>query len=160
MISIAQQASTGKVAIGVDTHKYLHVAVALDELGGRLADLTVAADSGGYALLEQWATGLGRVIAFGIEGTGSYGAGVASHVHRRGHRVIEVNRPDRRERRLNGKSDLLDAENAARAVLSGRATAAPKAADGEVEMLRQIKIAKDTAVKAGRRRWSPSRRSP
>ncbi len=148
MISIAQQASTGKVAIGVDTHKYLHVAVALDELGGRLADLTVAADSGGYALLEQWATGLGRVIAFGIEGTGSYGAGVASHVHRRGHRVIEVNRPDRRERRLNGKSDLLDAENAARAVLSGRATAAPKAAEGEIEMLRQIKIAKDTAVKA------------
>lgn len=87
-------------------------------------------------------------MAFGIEGTGSYGAGVASHLHRQGHRVIEVNRPDRRERRLNGKSDSLDAENAARSVLSGRATATPKAADGQIEMLRQIKIAKDTAVKA------------
>lgn len=148
MTSIAQQGRPRNVAIGIDTHKYLHVAVALDELGGRVAELTVSADSGGYALLEQWATGLGRIIAFGIEGTGSYGAGVASHVHRRGHRVIEVNRPDRRERRLNGKSDLLDAENAARAVLSGRATATPKTADGQIEMLRQIKIAKDTAVKA------------
>jgi len=148
MNSIAQQAPQRKVAIGVDTHKYLHVAVALDELGGRLADLTVSADSGGYALLEAWATGLGRIIAFGIEGTGSYGAGVTSHVRRCGHRVIEVNRPDRRERRLSGKSDLLDAENAARAALSGRATATPKAADGQIEMLRQIKIAKDTAVKA------------
>jgi transposase len=59
-----------------------------------------------------------------------------------------VNRPDRRERRLNGKSDALDAENAARAVLSGRATATPRTADGQVEMIRQIKIAKDTAVKS------------
>lgn len=148
MDSIAQEAPPRKVAVGVDTHKHVHVAVALDELGGRLGALTVSADSGGYRQLEQWATGLGRIIAFGVEGTGSYGAGVASHVHRQGHRVIEVNRPDRRERRLNGKSDLLDAENAARAVLSGRATATPKAADGQIEMLRQIKITKDTAVKA------------
>ena len=108
----------------------------------------MSADSGGYVQLAAWAVGHGRILAFGIEGTGSYGAGVASHLHRQGHRVIEVNRPDRRERRLNGKSDLLDAENAARAVLSGRATATPKTADGQIEMLRQIKIAKDTAVKA------------
>lgn len=87
-------------------------------------------------------------MAFGIEGTGSYGAALASLVRRRGHRVIEVARPDRRDRRLHGKNDLLDAENAARAVLSGRATATPKNADGTVELLRQIKIAKDTAVKA------------
>lgn len=148
MTIIAQQHSSRKVAIGVDTHKHVHVAVALDELGGRLGELSVAADSGGYLQLERWATDLGRIIAFGIEGTGSYGAGVTSFVHRRGHRVIEVNRPDRRERRANGKSDLLDAENAARAVLSGRATATPKTADGTIEMLRQIKIVKDTAVKA------------
>jgi transposase len=145
---IAQQPHPRKVAIGVDTHKYVHVAVALDELGGRLGELTVTADSGGYAQLERWAASQGRILAFGIEGTGSYGAGVTSFIHRRGHRVIEVNRPDRRERRANGKSDLLDAENAARAVLSGRATATPKTADGQIEMLRQIKIAKDTAVKA------------
>lgn len=148
MSSIAQQPSPRKVAIGVDTHKHVHVAVALDELGGRVGELTVSADSGGYAGLERWAAEQGTILAFGIEGTASYGAGLTGFVRRHGHRVIEVNRPDRRERRLNGKSDALDAENAARAVLSGRARATPKAADGQIEMLRQIKIAKDTAVKA------------
>ena len=108
----------------------------------------MSADSDGYARLERWAVEQGVILAFGIEGTASYGAGVTDYVRRHGHRVIEVNRPDRRERRLNGKSDALDAENAARAVLSGRATATPKAADGQIEMLRQIKIAKDTAVRA------------
>ena len=136
------------VAIGVDTHKHVYVAVALDELGGRLGELTVATDRGGAEQLERWAVSHGRILAFGVEGTGSYGAGVTSYLQRQGHRVIEVNRPDRRERRMNGKSDALDAENAARAVLSGRATATPKTADGQIEMLRQIKIAKDTAVKA------------
>jgi transposase len=148
MSSIAQPPLPRNVAIGVDTHKHIHVAVALDELGGRLGELTVATDRGGAEQLERWAISHGRILAFGIEGTGSYGAGVASHLQRQGHRVIEVNRPDRRERRMNGKSDALDAENAARAVLSGRATATPKAADGQIEMLRQLKIAKDTAVKA------------
>jgi transposase len=148
MDSIAHQSPVRKVAIGIDTHKHIHVAVVLDELGGRLGELTVPADSSGYSQVERWATGYGRILAFGIEGTGSYGAGVAGYLGRQGHRVIEVNRPDRRERRSNGKSDALDAENAARAVLSGRATAIPKAADGEVGMIRQVKIAKDTAVKA------------
>ncbi len=148
MDSIAPQAPVRRVAIGVDTHKHIHVAVALDELGGRLGELTVATDRAGAAQLERWATSHGRIIAFGIEGTASYGAGVTSHLRRHGHRVIEVNRPDRRDRRMNGKSDALDAENAARAVLSGRATATPRTADGQVEMIRQIKIAKDTAVKA------------
>ncbi len=148
MNSIAQPAPTRPVAIGVDTHKDNHVAVALDGLGGRLGSLTVPADSAGYARLERWAAEQGAIVAFGIEGTASYGAGVTGFVRRQGHRVIEVSRPDRRERRLHGKSDVLDAENAARAVLSGRATATPKAADGQVEMVRQVKIAKDTAVKA------------
>ncbi len=148
MSSIAQQPAPRKVAIGVDTHKHVHVAVALDEFGGRLGELAVPADSRGYAQLERWAVALGDILAFGIEGTASYGAGVTGFVRRQGHRVIEVNRPDRRERRLNGKSDALDAENAARAILAGRAKATPKAADGQIEMLRQIKIVKDTAVKA------------
>ena len=148
MDSIAQQAIVRNVAIGIDTHKHIHVAVALDELGGRLGELTVATDRGGAERLERWAVSQGRILAFGIEGTASYGAGLTGHLRRQGHRVIEVNRPDRRDRRMNGKSDVLDAENAARAVLSGRATATPKAADGAVEMVRQIKIAKDTAVKA------------
>jgi hypothetical protein len=148
MDSIAQEAIVRDVAIGIDTHKRIHVAVALDELGGRLGELTVATDRAGVDRLERWALSQGRILAFGIEGTASYGAGLTRHLRRHGHRVIEVNRPDRRDRRMNGKSDALDAENAARAVLSGRATATPKAADGTVEMLRQIKIAKDTAVKS------------
>jgi transposase len=140
--------SVGKVVVGVDTHKDLHAAVVLDELGARLDDLIISADSGGYQRLEVWARGFGRVAAFGVEGTGSYGSGLASLLRRHGHTVIEVNRPDRRDRRQRGKTDLLDAENAARAVLNGRATATAKAATGTIEMLRQIKIAKDTAVKA------------
>lgn len=138
------------VVVGVDTHKYVHVAVALDGLGGRLGALTVSADSGGYRQLVDWASALagGALATFGVEGTGSYGAGLASELRRRGLRVVEVNRPDRRARRQRGKSDPLDAENAARAVLAGTATATPKAADGTVEMLRHTKIARDTAVKA------------
>jgi transposase len=84
----------------------------------------------------------------GIEGTGSYGAGLTSAVRRAGHRVVEVNRGDRRARRANGKSDTLDAGLAARSVLAGQATAVPKTADGSVEMMRQLKIARETAVKA------------
>ena len=137
------------VVIGVDTHKHLHVAVALDALGRRLAALTVSADRGGYATVEKWAQSLGVRPVFGIEGTGSYGAGLASHLRRSGLSVIEVNRGDRRTRRSNGKSDTIDAELAARSVLSGESTAIPKSADGASEILRQLKIARDTAVKSG-----------
>lgn len=89
-----------------------------------------------------------QVEAFGAEGTGSYGAGLASALRRRGHRLIEVNRGTRQARRAQGKSDTVDAEIAARQVLAGVAVAVPKAADGHVEMIRQLKVAKDTAVKA------------
>ena len=138
---------SGHVVIGVDTHKHVHVAAAMDSIGGVLATLTIATDTGGYRQLLDWAGGFGQIIGFGIEGTGSYGAGLTSFMRRSGHRVIEVNRPDRRMRRLVGKSDTLDAENAARAVLAGYATAEPKTADGTVEMIRQLKVAHDTAVK-------------
>lgn len=137
-----------RVVIGVDTHKYVHVAVALDEFGGVLDAQRFAADRAGYAQLIDWAAGLGRRLTFAIEGTGSYGAGLTAAVRRRDIGVIEVLRTDRRDRRLRGKNDTLDAENAARAVLGGHATAVPKAGDGVVEMLRQIKVAKDIAVKA------------
>lgn len=136
-----------RIVVGVDTHKHLHVAVALDELGGRVGELTIGADSVGYAALASWTEQLGRP-AFGIEGTGSYGAGLASFLRRRGHKIVEVDRGDRRGRRSNGKSDTLDAEAAARAVLAGSAAAIPKSADGVCEMIRQVKIARDTAVKA------------
>jgi transposase len=148
MTSISHQPPAGQVVVGVDTHKHLHVAVALNHLGVVLGQLTVAADAGGYVQLAQWASAQGRVAAFGVEGTGSYGAGLASHLRCCGHRVVEVNRPDRRVRRQRGKTDPIDAEHAARAVLAGTATATPKTADGTVEMLRQLKIARDSAVKA------------
>jgi transposase len=138
---------SGHVVIGVDTHKYIHVAAAMDSVGGILATMTIATDSGGFAQLVDWASSFGQIIAFGIEGTGSYGGALTSYVRRQGFKVIEVSRADRRLRRLNGKSDTLDAQNAARAVLAGFATAIPKTADGTVEMIRQLKVAHDTAVK-------------
>ena len=106
------------------------------------------ANAGGYRALIRWADTHGQVEAFGVEGTGSYGAGLTWAVRRAGHRVVEVNRGDRRTRRTAGKSDTIDAEVAARSVLSGQSTATPKTADGVVEMMRQLKIARDTAVKA------------
>lgn len=147
MTSIAPVAPSRRVTVGVDTHKHVHVAVALDHLGGRLDDITVSADTGGYTQLHEWAQSLGKVDAFGIEGTGSYGAGLASFLRRHGQRIVEVNRGDRRTRRQKGKSDTLDAETAARSVLNGNATSVPKSADGLSEMIRQIKVARDTAGK-------------
>jgi transposase len=136
------------VIVGVDTHKHVHVAVAIDHHGTRLAQLTIAAERAGYEQLLGWARSLGRVISFGIEGTGSYGQGLTSFLRRHDQTVIEAGRPDRRDRRQNGKSDTLDAENAARSVLAGRATATPRRSEGVSEILGQTKVAKDTAVKA------------
>ena len=146
--SIARDDPSVKVIVGVDTHKHEHVAVAINDLGAGLATFRVPANGAGYADLVAWARTLGDLEAFGIEGTGSYGVGLARFVRRQGLHVVEVNRCDRRKRRNNGKSDTLDAEAAARSVLAGVATAMPKAADGAAEMVRQIKIARDTAVKA------------
>ena len=137
-----------KVIVGVDTHQHVHVAVAIDSWGIRLRDQAFVADSGGYQALITWAETHGRIEAFGIEGTGSYGAGLARAVRRARHRVVEVNRGDRRTRGAAGKSDTIDAEVAARSVLAGQSTAIPKPADGAVEMMRQLKITRDTAVKA------------
>lgn len=137
-----------RVTIGVDTHKHIHVAAALDVVGAVIETRSFAADRSGYDQLIDWAAGLGEAVTFAIEGTGSYGAGLTSAVRRRGLGAVEVMRADRRQRRLNGKSDTLDAENAARAAMAGSANATPKSNDGVVEMIRQIKIAKNAAVKA------------
>ena len=107
-----------------------------------------ATDRPGYEQLIDWGTSLGQEVTFGVEGTGSYGAGLASAIRRRSIGVLEVLRTDRRDRRLRGKSDTIDAENAARAVLNGQASAVPKNADGTVEMIRLVKVAKDVAIKA------------
>jgi transposase len=146
--SIAVPIPDVTVTVGVDTHKDVHVAVALDALGRQLGELAVATTTAGYQKLHHWATTFGHVESFGLEGTGSYGAGLARHLRRGGARVIEVNRPDRATRHRKGKSDPIDAEAAARSVLAGTATAIPKAGDDQVEVIRMLKLARDSAVKS------------
>ena len=139
---------TTRVIVGVDTHRDEHVAVAIDCLGARLGQHRLPTAPGGYEGLHCWASGLGKVVAFGIEGTGSYGAGLARNLARRGQTIIEVNRPDRSTRRRLGKSDPVDAEMAARSVLAGVARDYPKSGLDSVEMIRMLKVVKDSAIKA------------
>jgi transposase len=136
------------IIVGVDTHKSTHVAVAINLKGARLAALSITANTKGYQELASWGRSLGNVEAFGIEGTGSYGAGLSRHLLALGHKVIEVTRPNRQLRYRHGKNDSLDAEGAARSVLSGQAIAEPKTQTGSAEMIRHLKIARDTAVKS------------
>ena len=124
------------------------MAVALDGRGVRLDEKHVPVATCGYEELERWSRDLGQVHAFGVEGTGSYGAGLARFLTCRGYTVIEVNRPDRSVRYRKGKSDPTDAEMAARSVLAGVADATPKSGEGEVEMIRMLKSAKNSAVMA------------
>ena len=130
---------------GVDTHADTHVAAALDPVGGLLGVEEFPATPAGYARLLGWLRGFGTVLLVGIEGTGSYGAGLARHVAAAGIRVVEVDRSDRQDRRRKGKSDPLDAVSAARAAQSGRASGAPRGRDGAVEAIRALMVAKRTA---------------
>src|SRR5215218_6952701 len=140
--------SVDEVVLGVDTHLDLHVAVALDQLGRRLGELTVPTTTRGYERLLRWAEGFDPVGCVGIEGTSSYGAGLARRLKNAGVSVMEVERPKRRHRRRNSKSDPIDAEAAARAVLAGEAVGEPKSGDGKVEMIRTLRSARHSAVKA------------
>lgn len=130
---------------GVDTHADAHVAAALDPIGGLLGVQEFPATAAGYARLLDWLGGFGTVCVVGIEGTGSYGAGLARHITAAGVRVVEVDRADRQDRRRAGKSDPLDAVSAARAAQSGRARGAPKGRDGAVEAIRVLMVAKRSA---------------
>jgi transposase len=136
------------VALGVDTHKDAHVAVALDGLGRRLGAVSVPTTEDGYRRLMRWAEDLGGIERVGVEGTGSFGAGLARFLTAKGIEVREVVRPKRRDLFRSGKSDPIDAEAAARAVLAGTATSLPKGADGEVEMIRALRSTRRSAVKA------------
>jgi transposase len=127
---------------GVDTHLDLNVAAALDPVGGLLAVQEFPADSGGYQRLLSWLAGFGPVARVGVEGTGSYGAGLTRYLRTEGVQVVEVDRPNRQARRRAGKSDPLDAIEAARAALSGRASGAAKTRDGDVEAIRALVVAK------------------
>jgi transposase len=137
-----------RIAGGVDTHADTHHAAVVLMNGRRLADAEFPATTAGYAELLAWLRSFGRLHAVGVEGTGSYGAALARHLLGQDIRVIEVNRPDRRQRRAKGKSDPLDAYAAAEAVLAGRATAVPKAGDGIVESIRALHLVRTGAIKA------------
>src|SRR5215831_11418967 len=130
---------------GVDTHADVHVAAALDSIGGLLGVAEFPATPAGYAQLLGWLGGFGTVCLAGVEGTGSYGAGLARYLAAAGVRVVEVDRSDRQDRRRAGKSDPLDAVSAARAAQSGRAAGAPKGRDGQVEAIRALMVAKRSA---------------
>ena len=145
---MSETAPDTDVVIGVDTHKLTHAAVAISALGIRLGSVTIPANSTGYQALQVWAQSLGAIRAFGIEGTGSYGAGLSRFLSEHSYRVFEVNRPNRQQRHQKGKDDPLDAESAARSVLAGQVTALPKSGTSTVEMIRHLKVARDTAVKA------------
>jgi len=130
---------------GVDTHADLHVAAALDSVGGLLGVQEFPATAAGYAELLGWLRSLGNLALAGVEGTGSYGAGLARYLAAAGVRVVEVDRPDRQDRHRQGKSDPLDAVSAARAAQSGRASGAPRGRDGAVEAIRALMVAKRSA---------------
>lgn len=133
---------------GVDTHSATHHAAVIDPIGRQLADREFPADSAGHQALAAWLAGHGVVIAVGVEGTGSYGAGLARFLRSAGHAVVEVDRPDRKARRAKGKSDPIDAYAAAQAVASGRAGGIPKTRDGRVEAIRALHVTRRGTVKA------------
>ena len=135
------------VIIGVDTHKDVHAAAAISGAGVHLATTTIPASSKGYGALEAWAKN-GSHPGVRHRGHRIHGAGLSRFLRERGHTVVEVNRPNRQLRYQHGKSDAVDAESAARAVLAGQAAGQPKSGTGTVEMIRHLKIARDTAVKA------------
>ena len=132
---------------GVDTHLDVHVAAALNAIGGLLGVESFPADAAGYRALLSWLQSFGTVVLVGVEGTGSYGAGLTRHLHDKDMRVVEVDRPNRQERRRAGKSEPLDAVEAARAALSGRAKGLAKTRNGGVEAIRVLRVARCSARK-------------
>ncbi|MBO0822775.1 MAG: transposase [Actinobacteria bacterium] len=130
------------------THTDVRVAAVLDEAGRLLGAKSFPATTRGYAQLATWTESVGQVDKVGVEGTGSFGAGLLRFLIDYGLTVVEVDRPDRSGRRRNGKSDPLDAESTARAVQSGRASGRPKTRDAQVEMIRVLRVARSGAMKA------------
>src|SRR3989440_3324074 len=148
MAAIRLAHETRSVIAGVDTHLDVHVAAVVDEVGRTLGTRGFSTDPGGYQQLLKWLRGYGDLERVGVEGTGSYGAGLARFLSEAGVRVVEVARPDRRSRRQKGKSDALDAEAAARATLAGSASGQPKLGAGQIEVIRVLRATRSSAMKA------------
>ena len=140
--------SSARVTGGVDTHKDTHTAAVLDAAGRLLGHRQFPTTSAGYALLLTWLRSHGELDKVGIEGTGAYGAGLAKHLQLAGVTLVEIDRPDRKTRRWQGKSDPVDAEAAARAAQAGRAVGVPKDRTGQVEALRALRVARRSAITA------------
>jgi transposase len=137
-----------EVIVGVDTHKDVHVAAVISVLGALLGTASFPTTAAGYRQLLAWVGGFGTVRRAGVECTGSYGAALSRCLLAAGLEVFEVNQPDKAGRRRRGKTDGIDAEAAARAVLSGQATALAKTSNGPVEMVRMFRLARASAIKS------------
>lgn len=138
--------ATRHVTGGVDTHADLHVAAAVDQLGGVIGIEAFETTEAGYQRLTGWLRSHGQLSLVGVEGTGSYGAGLTRHLERAGIDVVEVDRPNRQARHRAGKSDNIDAVAAARAALAGTAMGVPKSRDGNVEAIRVVTVARRSAA--------------
>jgi transposase len=130
---------------GVDTHADIHVAAVIDSNGGILGVESFPADESGYVALLGWLSSHGEINRVGVEGTGSWGVGLSRFLHDHEIVVIEVDRPNRQNRRRVGKSDTTDAIAAARAALSGSASVIPKTRNGPVEQMRILLVARRSA---------------
>ena len=143
--------TTGPFVIGgVDTHKELHVAAVVDEHDRIVGSQSFATTRQGYNQMLAWMRSFGLVRRVGVEATGTYGAGLLRYLQKAGVEVLEVTSPDKGDRRKRGKSDDLDAQNAAHAAFAGKRTVTPKSRDGMIEALRVLKACRKTAVAARR----------
>ncbi len=137
--------STRSITGGIDTHLDVHVAAVVDRNGGILGVESFARTRAGFRDLHGWLRSFGALTRVGVEGTGTYGAGIARFLRAQDLEVIEVDRPNRQARRSHGKPDEVDAIEAARAALSGRATGIAKTADGDVEAIRALLVVRRSA---------------
>jgi len=133
---------------GVDTHKRTHYAAVIDDNGRRQGHREFAANSAGYAALLAWMRSHGPIVAIGVESTGSFGATLTRFLLDAGEHVVEVNKPNRQARHLEGKSDRLDAEQITRSVLASTGVATPKAKSGPIEVIRTLRVARASAIRA------------
>jgi len=139
-----------RIVGGVDTHKDLHVAAAVDEQDRVLGTQSFATTRQGYRQMLIWMRSFGDLQRIGVESTGSYGAGLLRFMQQAGIAVLEVTTPDKQDRRRRGKNDDLDAQNAAHAAFAGQRTVTPRSRDGMIESLRVLMACRKTAVAARR----------
>lgn len=145
---MTNNAEACEIYAGVDTHADTHHAAVIDKNGKHLADAQFPTTPAGYAALTAFILMHGTLARVGVEGTGSYGAGLARHLTSLGHQVIEVIRPNRQLRRITGKSDPVDAYAAARTALTETKQPTPKTGEGKVEQIRYLFTARRSAIKA------------